>query len=201
MAVLGLYGPADASFLRVSAGYKTFFKQKALVTGTDKNTLKTINNMSAAKFMEDTGLVAEGKSAALELMPLVFFTPDGEIVTRACVGAAPDGGLILMGAAPERSTVAFSAVSMDSILRSAEEKIWEAMAIANGRSILIYSCVSRFWSLGLDGTGEHRKASECIGRSAPYHLVYSGGEIYPSRKDDGTSENLLLNDSLIICVL
>jgi hypothetical protein len=49
---------------------------------------------------------------------------------------------------------------------------------------------------------EHEKVKECVGTGdTPYHFVYSGGEIFPSRLGDGRVVNHLQNDSLIICIL
>jgi hypothetical protein len=55
--------------------------------------------------------------------------------------------------------------------------------------------------LGTKVMAEHDKVDECIGDSAVYHFVYSGGEIFPAFLEDGSISNQLQNDSMIICVL
>jgi hypothetical protein len=64
----------------------------------------------------------------------------------------------------------------------------------------MYSCAGRNWCLGMQPMAEHEKVKECLG-DTPYHFVYSGGEIFPSRLGDGAVVNHLQNDSLIICIL
>jgi hypothetical protein len=64
----------------------------------------------------------------------------------------------------------------------------------------MYSCGGRKLALGMQPLAEHEKAKECLGDAA-YHFVYSGGEIFPARLDNGRVVNHLQNDSLIICIL
>jgi hypothetical protein len=135
-------------------------------------------------------------------MPLVFSPEDGgAVLVRSISATARDGRVTLTGTVPERSMLALSVMDPEYVARSTEDKIWEALAVANGRGIMMYSCAARYWALGLDWTGEHRKADGCIGKSSRYHLVYSAGEIFPVRTGDGKMANTLLNGSMIICVL
>ncbi|MDR1966010.1 MAG: FIST C-terminal domain-containing protein [Synergistaceae bacterium] len=201
VVLLALYGDVDPDFLSVPVDYKIILRQKALVTGVTKNILHTVNNMPAVKYLESIGLIRGNDVTGLESMPLVFYPEDGAVIARACMKVAPDGGLVLTGTVPKRSTLAFSATSPDAILRSTEDKVWEALALARGRGMLMYSCASRFWTLGLDGMKEHKKVGECIGKASAYCMAYSGGELCPSCAPGGRTENMLFNDSFVICIL
>jgi hypothetical protein len=107
----------------------------------------------------------------------------------------------LTGEVPEGSSLAIAAIEPDTIIRSAEEKICDALSAARGRGMLMYSCAMRSWLLGIYGMDEQKKAAECIGKALPNHLVYSAGELIPALSDGGKTSNVLQGGSLIICVL
>ena len=202
MALIALFGDVDPYFLAVPVDYGSVLPQKAIVTGIDRNILKSVNNISPVAFFESLNIINNGDIAGLESMPLVFQPEDGgPFIVRSITDAAPDGHMTLTGTVPERSTLALSVIDPEHVARSTEDKIWEALAVTNGRSVMMYSCAVRYWALGLDWAGEHRKAAECIGKSSRYHLAYSAGEIFPARTGDGKMANELLNGSMIICVL
>jgi hypothetical protein len=200
MALAVLTGSAAPEFLSVSVNEKNILKQKAVVTGTNRNILRSINNMPAVKYLESIGLVKGGSIGGLASMPFVVYLEDGSILTRACIGADEEGALILCGAVPLNSTIALATMGFEDVIGSTGSKITEALGAAKGRGLLLYSCAARNWALGMQTMAEHEKAKECLGDAA-YNFVYSGGEIFPSRIGGGRVVNHLQNNSLIICVL
>jgi hypothetical protein len=201
MALAVLVGSASPEFLSVSVNEENILKQKAVITGTNRNILSTINNMPAIQYLESIGIVKNGDVMGLPAMPFIIYLEDGSILIRACIGAAEEAGaLILCGAVPLHSTIALATMGFEDVISSTKSKVAEAAAAANGRGILMYSCAGRYWSLGLQPLAEHEKVKECLG-DTPYHFVYSGGEIFPARLSDGRVVNHLQNDSLIICIL
>jgi hypothetical protein len=200
MAMAALAGEAAPEFLSVSVNEENILKQKAVITGVNRNILQTINNMSAVKYLESIGIVKGGEMMGLQAMPFIIYLEDGSMLIRACINGTEDGGLILCGAVPVNSTVALATMGFEDVIGSTESKVKEARAAAKGRGLLMYSCAGRNWSLGIQSLAEHEKAKECLA-DTPYHFVYSGGEIFPSRLGDGRVVNHLQNDSLIICIL
>jgi hypothetical protein len=200
MALAVLTGGAAPEFLSVSVNEENILKQKAVVTGTNRNILQSINNMPAVKYLESIGLAKGGDIGGLASMPFIIYLEDGSILTRACIGANEEGALILCGAIPLNSTVALATMGFEDVIGSTGNKITEALAAAKGRGILMYSCAARNWALGMQPMAEHEKIKECLGDTT-YNFVYSGGEIFPSRLSNGKVVNHLQNDSLIICVL
>jgi hypothetical protein len=200
MALAALTGNAAPEFLSVSVNEENILRQKAVVTGTNRNVLQSINNMPAVKYIESIGLAKGGDVGGLTSMPFIVYLEDGSILIRACIGANEEGEMILCGAVPVNSVVALATMSFEDVVSSTGSKIAEALAAAGGRGILMYSCAARNWSLGMQPMAEHEKAKECLGDGA-YHFVYSGGEIFPSRIGGGRVVNHLQNDSLIICIL
>jgi hypothetical protein len=200
MALAALAGGVKPEFLSVSVNEENILKQKAVVTGTNRNLLQTINNMSGVKYLESIGLSKGGDVGGLASMPFIVYLEDGSILVRACIGANEEGALILCGAVPVNSTIALGTMGFEDVINSTEDKVTEALKTAGDRGLLMYSCAARNWALGMQPLAEHEKAKECLG-DAPYHFVYSGGEIFPSWLSHGKVVNHLQNDSLIICIL
>jgi hypothetical protein len=201
MALAAIGGGAKPEFLSVSLDEENILKQKALVTGTSRNILQTINNMPAVKYLESIGLAKDGDVGGIASMPFIIYLEDGSILIRACFGANVEGALILGGAVPANSAVAIGTMGFEDVISSTERKVTEALRAAGGRGLLMYSCGGRKLALGVQSLAEHEKVRDCIAGKAPYHFVYSGGEIFPSVLGGGKVVNHLQNNSLIICVI
>jgi hypothetical protein len=200
MALVALAGNAAPEFLSVSVGEENILKQKAVVTGVSRNILQTVNNMPAVNYLESIGIVKGGDVSGLQSMPFIIYLEDGSTLIRACIGGTGDGSLILCGAVPVNSAIALATMGFEDVINSTEAKVKEALTVAKGRGMLMYSCAGRNWCLGVQPLAEHEKAKECLA-DAPYHFAYSGGEIFPARLSGGRVVNHLQNDSLIICIL
>ncbi|MDR1509162.1 MAG: FIST C-terminal domain-containing protein [Synergistaceae bacterium] len=201
LVLLALTGDVKPVFLSVSVAPGSILKQKAVITGMDRNILRSVNNVSAVEYLESIGLATDGVVSGLESMPFIVYLEDGSKLVRACVGTTEDGGAIMCGSAPVNATFSISSMSFDGVVNSTGEKVTEALSYADGRGMLMYSCSGRNWALGVKTMAEHEKVKECVRDAVPYHFVYSGGEIFPERLGDGRTVNHLQNDSLIICVL
>ncbi|MDR1129218.1 MAG: FIST C-terminal domain-containing protein [Treponema sp.] len=199
LALAAVGSGAEPEFLSVSVNEENILKQKAVVTGTNRNILQTINNMPAVKYLESLGLAKGGDVMGIASMPLIIYLEDGSVLVRACFGA-DEGALILGGAVPVNSAIALGVMGFEDVISSTEGKMAEALKAAKGRAFLMYSCGGRKLALGVQPLAEHEKAKECFG-DTPYQFVYSGGEVFPSRLGDGRIVNHLQNDSLIICIL
>jgi hypothetical protein len=202
MVLVALVGPVDPIFLSASVNEETILKQKALITGVNRNVLQTINNMPAITYVKSLGLVKkDGDVTGLATVPFIVHLADGSSLVRAPLGSTEDGGIALCGAVPANAALALASMNREDVINSTAGKVQEALEKARGRGILMYSCASRSWALGLQITLEHEKVEECVAGKAPYHFVYSGGEISPSFLDKGKVVNHLQNYSLIICIL
>ncbi|MDR3165576.1 MAG: FIST C-terminal domain-containing protein [Synergistaceae bacterium] len=201
LVLLGLYGDVDPYFFSASIELTDILKQHAIVTGSHRNIVTSINNMPALDYFESVGLTNKQNQGALEGLAMIFSPREGPMLIRFCIDHNPDESIIMTGEVPEGSSLAISAIGPDTIMRSTEEKICEALSVARGRGMLMYSCAARSWTLGIYGMNEHEKAAECIGKASPYHLAYCAGELIPARYGDNSLSNVLQGGSLIICVL
>jgi hypothetical protein len=200
MTLTLIVGNTAPEFLSVSVDEENILKQKAVITGANRNILQTINNMPAVNYLESIGIAKDGNVSGLQSMPFIIYLEDGSMLIRSCIGGTGDGSLILCGAIPVNSIISLAVMGFEDVIRSTEAKVTEARAAAKGRGMLMYSCAGRNWCLGMKPLAEHEKVKECLG-GEPYHFVYSGGEIFPSRPGGGRAVNHLQNDSLIICIL
>ncbi|MDR2052561.1 MAG: FIST C-terminal domain-containing protein [Treponema sp.] len=202
--LVALAGEVKPEFLTISVDDEISSPEKAVITQANRNLLQCINNMPATKYMESIGLVSGADTKWTDL-PVIIYPEDGTRLIRATVDTGAGDSLVLAGAAPVNSRIVFSSIDADKVKLSAETVFKQALAAAKSggesRSVLVYSCVSRFWALGIDEMAEHEIAKKIFGDSVPYHLVYSGGEILPSILPNGAVINHQQNYSVIICVL
>jgi hypothetical protein len=196
-----LTGEVDPVFMSTSIKEETILKQKAVITGVNRNVVQTINNVNAAAYMESVGLAKDGKVSGMESMPFVVDLEDGSRLVRANIGSNEKGEIVLCGAVPVNSPVVFATQGFNDVVETASEKAAEAAKAAQGRGILMYSCAARYWVLGFQIQAELEAVEAGIAGTSPYHLACSGGEIFPQFLSNGKVVNHLQNNSLIICIL
>jgi hypothetical protein len=203
LVLAALTGDVEPIFMNTSVTEETILKQKAVITGANRNIIKTINNINAMAYMESVGFAKDGKVAGMESVPLVVDLADGSRLVRANIGSNEKGEIMLCGAVPVNSTLAFAAQGYKDVVETAAEKAAEAAKAAGDarRGILMYSCAARYWALGIETRAEIEAVEAHIGGTASYQLVYSGGEISPQFLSNGKVVNHLQNNSLIICIL
>jgi hypothetical protein len=170
LALAAIGGSVEPEFLSVSLNEENILKQKAVVTGVTRNILRTINNMTAVKYLETIGLAKDGDVGGIASMPFILYLEDGSVLIRACFGANEEGALILGGAVPVNAALALGTMGFEDVISSTERKIREALKAAHDRGILMYSCGGRKLALGMRPLAEHEKAEECLG-DTPYHFV------------------------------
>jgi hypothetical protein len=201
LVLTALTGDIDPIFMNTSIKEESIRKQKAVITGINRNIVQSINNINAAAYMESIGLAQDGKITGMEFTPFVVDLEDGSRLVRANLGSNEKGELILCGAVPVNSPVAFATQGYNDVVETAAEIAAKAAQAAQGRGILMYSCAARYWVLGLQIRAELEAVEARIAGTAPYQLVCSGGEISPQFLSNGKVVNHLQNNSIIICIL
>jgi hypothetical protein len=155
--------------------------------------------MQADKYLETIGLSA----SSLIYIPIAIYPEDGSQIFRVGMNILDNGSLLMTGMAPENAEISFSSIDDKDVVESTEKLMESIMNSQNAeqRSFLIYSCCSRFWILGSRWKDEADRAASLITHPAPWHFVYSGGEVFPSILANGKTANHLQNYSVIVCVL
>ncbi|MDR2143588.1 MAG: FIST C-terminal domain-containing protein [Treponema sp.] len=198
MALLACYGGFKPEFYTVAVTEKALQAKRAKITGAKLNSIESINDMPAGKYLESIGI----SFSSLSYMPIVIYPGDGSKIFRAGLKILDNGALLVTGMAPRNAEIAFSSIDDKDILESTATLLKTiAQKTAEGRGILIYACCSRFWILGPRWKEEPGKAALCISDTIPWHFVYSGGEVFPSILANGKTVNNLQNYSVIVCVL
>jgi hypothetical protein len=201
LVLAAMAGDVDPVFMEASIKDERILKQRGVVTGVNRNVITTINGMNAVAYMESIGLAKDGKIPQTVPVALVADLADGSRLVRASLGSNEQGEMVLCGAVPVNSRLALAIMGFEDVVATASGKVAEAAKAAKGRGMLMYSCAARYWVLGLQIWAEFEAVDAHIGGTAPYHLVYSGGEISPQRLGNGKMVNRLQNNSLIICIL
>jgi hypothetical protein len=200
LVMIAVIGDAKPEFFSISVADENILTAKAVVTGVERNILKSINGMPAVEYFQAIGLVSGTDLTGLQTIPLVIQLDDGSRLLRACIASTDDGGAVLCGTVPLNSSLSLAAMGLEDVIRSTAERMPKVAAAAEGRGVIIYSCAGRNWALGMRWAAEHEVVAEHLSEM-PYSFGYSGGEIFPDRLADGTVVNHMQNDSVIICVL
>ncbi|MDR0730948.1 MAG: hypothetical protein LBF63_04710, partial [Treponema sp.] len=77
MALALVVGDAAPLFLSVAVNEENILKQKAVITGVNRNILQTVNNVPAVNYLESIGIVKNGDVSGLQAMPFIIYLEDG----------------------------------------------------------------------------------------------------------------------------
>jgi hypothetical protein len=201
LVLVGLTGDVRPEFLSVSVMEENMVKARAVATGSEKHILVSVDGMSTEDYIASIGLAEKGGLASLISTPFIAELENGVKLTRTCLWGDGQGGAVLCGHIPVGAKLGFAIIGPGDITRSSGEIIREALELAEGRCMLLYSCAARNWSLGINSMAEHETASGIIGDRVPYEFAYCGGEIFPNKLADGRMESHLQNCTLIVCIL
>jgi hypothetical protein len=135
----------------------------------------------------------------LPSIPLVIEHKDSAIpIPRAVIAITPEGYAVCGGSMPEGGTLAIGRIDMDDVLNTAESAL--AGFAEKGKGMLIYSCMSRYLTLGANVGAEAEKINGSAGDS-PYLYACSAGEIcpLPDGSKGGRLKNIFHNYTIICC--
>ena len=201
LVLLALKGDVSPSFATIAVMGDMIVKQKALVTSSEQNIVKTINGVTAYKYLKAAGVVDDEDVSGLLAMPFILELENGSQLVRTVTGLTPEGYVLFAGFVPVNSRFNVYLMESDDVLQSTEVKVSEVLENSSGKTIMMYSCVGRNWALGINAMAEHEKIREIIENKATFYCVYSGGEVFPSKSTDESITNYMQNNSLVICVI
>jgi len=202
MVLVALTGDVHPSFFQISVFEESIAKTKAVVTASSRSLLQGINAVSPIEFFKSMGFENDKDDKRdITMLSLVIDLEDGSRLIRTCLGENPDGSLLLSGKVPVGGALSFAVMSPDDVVAGAKVLAQKILPGVEGRGMLAYSCAARSWALGINDMAEHEQFQAVFGNTANYLVMYAGGEIFPSFRDDGSVvANHLQNDSLIVCV-
>jgi len=203
MTMVLVYGNIQPQFFIASISKNKILDDAALITKSDRHILKEVNGRPVAEYFEKRGLTkASETSYALSTLPFMLDYKDGTpLVAKVFVTLDGDNHAICGGDMPEGSTLYIGVFDKDDVLLTTRGAVEAALAAKqNASGMLIFSCVSRFMSLGADVHDELSLIKTLAGARLPFMMAYSGGEICPTAVRGTNAVNRFHNDSLIICV-
>jgi hypothetical protein len=197
------YGKIDPLFFIAGVPEEKAFREKGIVTASQGNQLKGVNGVSVAEYLTSLGLEKDENGAikGVNSYPFILDYKDGtRPIIRAMFAITPDGSAVCGGKIPVGAELAVGFLNAESILTSAEETLKKVAPKAEGRSVLLFPCVGRYFYLGYEKSAEMDKAAQILG-DTHFHLSYSGTELCPVYGNDGKLTNRSHNDTMVICVL
>jgi hypothetical protein len=199
-AFVGIYGEFSPRFAATSISKEMVLKTDDVITESRRNIITSIADKNIFDYLTEKGICDKDSLDKMIYQPFVFHTKDGTTLVRNFLSADLEKGEIaICGDAPLGSRLDFGLISSDTVIHTAEELIGSVKKDIGGGAVLLYSCVSRYWALGLDWEAELKRISHILFGNK-WSLAYSGGEIFPQWVD-GKLINTLQNNSLIFCII
>lgn len=201
LALVALAGPVSWRFLTISVPENKAEKQNAIITESEGNVVKKVNDLPVLDYLETLGLTRDAGLEGSKSIPVILDYNDGTpAVARCFYMISPEGHAVCGGEMPTGATFALSSMEADDVILSAEQILNKVLDAGKARSMLVISCIVRSVTLGVDQLAEARRIQEKIADTMPYQLCYSGGEICPVYQDDGDTANRFHNFSCAICL-
>jgi small ligand-binding sensory domain FIST len=197
------YGKLEPEFFLGGLSDEKAFKEKGVVTSSQGNLLKGVNGVSVADYLISLGLEKDENGAlkGINSFPFILDYNDGtQPVIRVMFAITPDGSAVCGGKIPEGASLTVGVINSDEVLTVSEALLRKVKELAGGRTLLIFSCVGRYFALGFNPNAEMERAREILG-DIPFHLCYSGTELCPVDGKDGQITNRSHNDTIVICML
>jgi hypothetical protein len=197
------YGNLKPEFLIGGLANEKAFKEKGVVTSSQGNLLKGVNGVSVAEYLSGLGLEKDEKGGlkGINSFPFILDYRDGtQPVIRVMFAITPDGSAVCGGKIPEGAILTVGVINAEEVLTVSASLLQKAREKAGDRTLLIFSCVGRYFAQGFNTTAEMEKTREILG-DIPFHLCYSGTELCPVGGKDGKNTNRSHNDTMVICML
>lgn len=202
-AILLLVGNVEANFYYGNCKTENLLQMTATVTKATENALEELNGQPAAAYLYKHGFELDEESRdRISVIPYLYKMPDDDaIIARTMCGFTPGGELRFLGEIPENALFRIGTNSMKDVLDTTQKTI-ETAVQENGDAalMLLFSCIGRYITLGMDPTSEMERVAQCVPAGLPYLACYVGGEICPTGTP-GAFENHYHNASFIICTL
>ncbi|MDR2351977.1 MAG: FIST C-terminal domain-containing protein [Deltaproteobacteria bacterium] len=203
-AYILVYGPIQPRFFLGNLYEEKVLKDKGVVTGVNKNTLISVNDIPAKDYLLQMGLSADPSGNLLlpELFPLVLDLNDGTApVLRAMLRSRKDGGVDLAGRTKVGSSLSVSSIDVREVEIVTERTMESIQKSGNYDCILLHSCAARFFvAMEKDDELELKVIRKYLDGEAPFIISYSAGEICPVKNKDGDYISRMHNYAIIACV-
>jgi len=200
MALLLFKGPVKPRFIFRRFPEGTSIAQDAVITRANGAEIISINNETAASFLQEIGLIESTFSQAI---PLVIADSEGNNQEVVVVQKITEEGTLICGRhIPVGGILNIGAITADYVLESARALIRDIKKDEDKtRFTIIISCFLRTIVLG-GATEEVSLVQQELGDSpGGYLYLNSGGELCPRYAKSGETVNQALQYAIIACQL
>lgn len=201
MAFVLTGGNISPKFFVESGSESKVLNQKSIITASEGNVLKEVNNMPVVSYLETLGIEKDKQVAGANVIPFIVDYNDGtKPVVRAIFATTEEGYSVCGGAMPVNATLSIGSIDHADVL-AATEKMASEILKHKFDFALIFSCVGRFFVQGADFLSEMNKLNDSLKNKRTYQMCYSGGEICPMVSSSGKIYNRFHNYTMVVCLL
>lgn len=198
-----IYGDISPKFYIGTISDESIFPDKGVITASNGNHLQSVNDIPITDYLLSIGLSmgADGKSiAGINAFPIILDLGDGtKPILRAMFAVTPDGGAVCGGRIPAGVTMGIGRFDPDEIAVTAADTMKKACS-GEHSTMIVFSCVGRYMALLYERFAELESVVSETGKAGlPYVASYSGGEICPVYRADGSTVNRAHNNTFVIC--
>ncbi|MCL2853222.1 MAG: FIST C-terminal domain-containing protein [Defluviitaleaceae bacterium] len=203
MTMVLAYGNLSPKFYIANISPERVISKGAIITKSAGHVIMDVNGRPVDTFFEDMGLAkASEQQYSMSHLPFLLDYNDGTPqVSKIFISLTPERYGLCAGAVPEGSTLYIAKSDRDDVLLTtgqAVQKILHDMEGASG--LLIYSCISRSLTLGLDQYGEMNFVNERMAAKLPFMMACAGGEICPTETSEDKAINRFHNNAFVACL-
>jgi hypothetical protein len=199
MAMIFMYGDVRPLFFTASLPAKNLIKGSGLVTESESEIVKKVDNMSFSDFLKKTFLTGID---SIHLIPfMVKIENHAKPLVTTLYSITPEGYGVFGNDIPAGSDLTLGG-SLDhgGIISTTEDALRELFGERHKISCaFMHPCVIRNIALGANVNDELERAVSIIGDRIPYQIFYSGGEICPVKSTEGSLKNYIHNYTFTIC--
>jgi hypothetical protein len=202
MGLILLYGPLSPQFYIATISDDKIITKPARITASQGHVLKEVDGVPLVRFFESYNLTKAIETRyAMSSVPIMLDYGDGTpLVSKVFIRLNDENHGICAGAMPEGATLYLGVFDKRDVVLTSRGTLEEALAaLPDASGALIYSCVSRYMTLGADSDAELKIARELLGDKLPMMMAYSGGEICPTPGAAGLV-NRFHNNAFVLCV-
>lgn len=206
MSYLLLYGPVNPRFLLATVPSRPMLPASAEITRAEGNLVHEIGGMKAITYFEHIGLAKDGVLRdGVDFVPFMLSPKGGDSAhsrpfVRALIRFTEDGSAVCRGDMYENMIFTIGSCLGFDVIDATAETIGRLNAMPDVGAALIFSCIVRRTTCGVNSHVEAKCVHETLRPDIPFMLAYSGGEICPMPLNGDGTGNRFHNYSLIVCV-
>jgi hypothetical protein len=176
-----------------------YVRQNAIITSSEDNILKEVNNIPALQYIRSVGLVQDEQITELFAIPIIVNRKNHIPFACTITTVLAEDQIVCGRAMPKGATLSLNPIDSDFVI-DAMKNITKDINENKPKGVLLFSCFVRSLTLGVDFDSEFRVARNSLLKTATSFMVaYSGGEICPVVTGDGKLKNSFHNVAVVCC--